>query len=284
MSILHVENKYFMTNAVEIQKQRLNCPQESHYHDFVEIIYMIRGKCTHTINDVEYPVSHGDMLIVNYNQMHSISGNPSAEYINILMKPEFISNNLTQPENAFSLLDLAEFEDFSKIVDESNCVISFSGEARSALETLIFSMKREIKEQAPGWELALRSSLNMLLITIFRKMALPMRHVGSGGINDELLGYIRAHCHEKLTLKKLAEYSYYNPAYFSRLFKQYTDMTLTEYLKTVRIEKACQLLIHTDARIADIFLEVGYSDKTKFFRDFKSIMEVSPLEYRKSKK
>ena len=283
MAISYYENKYFITGMVEIRQQCLGKTVEKHCHDFVEIIYMLHGKCTHTINDAEYPVSHGDMLIVNYDQMHSILGNPEAEFINILMKPEYISSNLTQPENAFSLLDLAEFGDFSRIVDESNCVISFTGEARAALETLIFSMQKEVEEQPPGWQLALRSGMNMLLITIFRKMALPMR-MAEGRIDNELLSYIRAHCNERMTLKKLSENYFYHPAYFSRLFKQYTNMTLTEFIKNARIEKACYLLEHTDKKINDIYPEVGYSDKTKFFHDFRTAMEMSPLDYRKSKK
>lgn len=283
MAISYHENKYFMSDTIDINQQYLDCPSERHYHDFVEIVYMMRGKCTHTINDVEYPVSHGDMLIINYNQVHSISGGPSAEYVNILMKPEFISSQLTQPENAFSLLNLAEFEEFRKIIDESNCVISFAGEERTRLEALINDIKREKLEMAPGWQLALRSSMNMLLILLFRKMSLPMRG-GKGSIDDGLLSYIRTHCNEKLSLKKLSADYHYNPTYFSRLFKQYTNMTLTEYIRAARIEKACGMLADTEMRINDIYSEVGYSDKTKFFSDFKALHGMSPLEYRKSKK
>jgi len=76
----------------------------------------------------------------------------------------------------------------------------------------------------------------------------------------------------------------YNPSYFSRMFKAYTGKTFTTYLRDVRIERALYLTENTNMKISDIYSEVGYSDKTKFFSHFKSVVGISPLKYRKSKK
>lgn len=279
--IRYVNRKWFMNNQVYVIQQGMHMPIEEHYHDFVEIVYMFRGKCVHMINDVEYPVAHGDLLVINYDQKHAAAWNSGAEFFNILMKPEFISANLDQPENAFSLLRLNEFEDFRRVVNEKNCRISFAGEERNALENLIFSLKRELDRKDAGWYLAVKSQLNLLLITLFRKMALPMDSEKQG-ISSEMLDYIRSHCAEKLSLSMLAERYNYNVSYFSRLFRQYTNMTMTQYIKNARIEKACYLLKQTDERISDIYMMAGYSDKTRFFRDFKEMKGVSPLEYRKN--
>lgn len=281
--ISYFQNKYFLDDEVFVLQQRMTCPIESHCHDFLELVYMYRGKCVHTVGEIEYPVSHGDMLVINYNQQHAVAGDNSVEFINILIKPEFVSANLDQPDNAFSLLSLAEFEDFRRIVNENNCAISFHGEERTALETLIFSLRKELQTHAPGWQLAVRSELNLLLMTVFRKMSLVVTPA-AGRISEELLDYIHRHCDEKLTLCRLARQNHYNPSYFSRLFRQYTHMTFTEYLRTARMEKAGHLLACTDTRISDICLQVGYSDKTRFYRDFRNAFGMSPLAWRKSKK
>ena len=104
------------------------------------------------------------------------------------------------------------------------------------------------------------------------------------GISEKLLSYIELHCSEKLALESIAKMCSYAPAYFSRVFKNYTGQNFTSYLKKVRIEKAANLLLTTDTKITDIVYLVGYSDKTKFFSHYKSIMGTSPLKYRKSQK
>ena len=194
MALYCENNTYFLTDDVSIRYERLTEAHSDHYHDFVEIIYILKGKCTHTINGIEYPVSHGNMLIVNYHQLHSISGIAndvqSAEFINILVKPKFISSNLIQPNNAFSLLNLSEFTEFQNIVNEENCMITFAGEERSNIETLIQTLYKEITKQPPGWQLSAKSGFNMLLITIFRKMALPMLPA-TPCISNELLTVIK---------------------------------------------------------------------------------------------
>ena len=113
-------------------------------------------------------------------------------------------------------------------------------------------------------------------------MSLPIRQ-SFGGMSDALLAYINQHCSEKITLEEMAALCSYNPSYFSRVFKQYTGETFTGYLKNARIELACRLLKETNLKINDIFTMVGYSDKTKFFAHFKSCLNMSPLQYRKSK-
>lgn len=281
--IVYHQKKYFLNDEVFVLQQRMYQSIETHCHDFLELVYMYRGKCVHTVDGVKYPVSHGDMLVINYNQMHAVTGDNSVEFINILIKPEFISANLDQPDNAFSLLSLKEFEDFRRIVNENACAISFSGEEREALETLIFSLDRELREHAPGWQLAVRSELNLLLLAVFRKMSLVVEPA-MGRLSGELLEYIRQHCDEKLMLWQLARKNHYNPSYFSRLFRQYTHMSFTEYLRMVRMEKASELLLYSDARVSDICLRVGYSDKTRFYKDFRNAFGMSPLDYRKSKK
>jgi AraC-like DNA-binding protein len=245
-------------------------------------VYILKGKSVQFIDGKEYHVRHGDVLIINYNQTHSAINSEDFSYVNILMKPEYINNSLARSENAFALLHLSEFESFRKILDESKCKISFSGEERNRIEEIISILSEEMEQKSPGYELAVRSQLNLLLIMIFRKMSLKLENIFDG-VSEELLMYIREHCSEKLSLKSIAELCAYNTSYFSRIFKERVGMTFTEYLKRVRLEKAAIMMETTTSNITDIAYSVGYTDKTKFFSDFKQLKGVSPLKFRKSK-
>ena len=256
---------------------------EKHRHNFIEIVYMLKGKCVHNIDGKDYPVTHGDLVIVNYNQSHTIYGNAGGQYVNILLKPEYISRTLANRENAFELLNLREFEDFKKILDETKCKVSFSGEERNRIEEVIGIIIDEYKTKEAGYELAVRSQFNFLIIMIFRKMQLNLdSHFD--GVSDKLLNYVTSHCNEKLTLNTVAQLCSYNPSYFSRVFKAYTGLNFISYLRKIRISKAAELILNTDIMIKDIMCEVGYTESNKFFADFKKIHGVSPLKYRKSKK
>ena len=258
-------------------------PYHEHSHDFVEFIYVLRGKCVHTIDKKDYEVKRGDLLIINYNQRHSISGGSAAEYINIFLKPEYVSQSLVNQDNAFVLLNLSEFADFHKTLDETKCKISFSGKERDTVETILSNLETELQNTPPGYGLSCRSWFNLLLVMIFRKMSLILAESFTG-ISDELLVYIKEHCNEKLTLEDISGRCFYNPSYFSRAFKAFTGMSFTSYLKAVRIERAAYLITNTGLKINSIYQEVGYTDKTKFFKHFKELVGTTPLCYRKSKK
>ena len=285
MSIIEKDDKIYMTDNIYLHKvsSSIGINYREHKHDFFEMVYIIKGKCVQTVDGENFYLRHGDMLLVNYNQSHSISGDSECKYVDILLKPQYINDSLANSENAFALLNLSEFCEFGKILDENQRKISFSGEERIELENIINFLDIELDEKKPGYELSVRSWFNLLLIMIFRKMSLKMEE-NVASVSERLLGYINHHCHEKLTLKSISDMCSYNPSYFSRIFKEYTGVNFTTYLKNVRIQKAAKLLVDSDKSVGDILYEVGYTDRTKFFSHFKSVMGQSPLCYRKSKK
>lgn len=286
MSVYEKDNKYYISNYVDViyhtNREKINaCP--AHLHDFVEMVYISKGKCVHTVDGVEYPLRHGDLLVINYNQTHSFDDIKGTDFINILIKPEFVNRSIENEENVFALLNLSEFEDFRKILDSKKNVVTFSGEERDRIEDIISIIRKEAEEKKPGYDLAVRSNLNVLLLMVFRKMSISFETI-YGGMSEAVLKYIRERCGEKITLKEMAKRCLYNTSYFSRVFKEYTGMTFTAYLKNMRMEKAAELIKNTDMRIEDIICDVGYSDRTRFFSDFRAHMGESPLKYRKSKK
>ncbi len=285
MALIEKNNTFYMSQSVHIKhdiRSEDAQPYHAHTHNFVEFVYMLRGTCIHTIDETDYPVKRGDLLIINYNHRHNIAGGPG-EFINILLKPEYISRNLINQDNAFALLNLAEFTDFQKTLDENKCKVTFTGEERDVVETLIFQMEAELQKQQPGYALSSRSLLNSLLVMIFRKMSLLLAEEFYD-ISDALLVYLTEHCGDKIAMADVAKQLHYDPAYFSRRFKAFAGVSFSAYLKNARILRAKHLLCNTGMKISDICQEVGYTDKTKFFRDFFQLTDMTPLAYRKSKK
>ena len=96
--------------------------------------------------------------------------------------------------------------------------------------------------------------------------------------------YIKENLAEKLTLEDAAEHVSLSKSYFCRILKDELGCTFTEYVNHLRVERAKLYLRDSTMSIADIAYAVGFDDQSYFTRIFKKLTNVSPGQYRKSKK
>ncbi|MEF2967969.1 response regulator transcription factor [Paenibacillus sp. M1] len=96
-----------------------------------------------------------------------------------------------------------------------------------------------------------------------------------------LLRYIEEHYAEPITLSEAAKRFHFNASYLSSYFTAHNHEGFSEYLSKVRVEKAKELLMTTDAAIAEIGEKVGYADQSYFTKVFKKLTGVSPSSYRR---
>jgi AraC-like DNA-binding protein len=95
----------------------------------------------------------------------------------------------------------------------------------------------------------------------------------------QMLDYIQDNLHEPLSVDSIADYIGLNRMYTGRLFKQYTNHNIADYINQVRIEKAVELLETTDMKVKDIAATVGFNNTHYFIRIFKKIKQVTPGAY-----
>ncbi len=89
---------------------------------------------------------------------------------------------------------------------------------------------------------------------------------------------------EDMSLQSVASNVNVSSNHFSTIFRKETGETFIEYLTTVRMDKAKELLICTSMKTSEVGFEVGYKDPHYFSYIFKKIQGMSPKEYRKMKK
>lgn len=102
----------------------------------------------------------------------------------------------------------------------------------------------------------------------------------SSDIVESARQYIHAHYDEKITLEQVAVSCHTSASYLSTTFKTKTGSSFVDYLVSVRMKKARELLEFSSYRIIDIAQKVGYEDYTYFCRVFKKENGKTPLEYR----
>ncbi|GGB94231.1 AraC family transcriptional regulator [Marinobacterium zhoushanense] len=98
---------------------------------------------------------------------------------------------------------------------------------------------------------------------------------------NQAVNYIFEHFQEELSLEEVAEELGMQPTYFSRFFRQATGRRFVEFVNSLRINRACDRLAHTDIPITDICFEVGFTNISNFNRRFMALKQMTPSEYRR---
>ncbi len=96
-----------------------------------------------------------------------------------------------------------------------------------------------------------------------------------------VVSYVLDHYAEKISVVELAEMVHLSVSQFDRKFKKLFQMTPQQYLLRVRINVACEALVWSNRSVAQIANESGFFDQSYFTKQFKKMMKVAPLAYRK---
>lgn len=111
----------------------------------------------------------------------------------------------------------------------------------------------------------------------------PAEAPGGRAVIRRALEYLEAfYADHETSLESLAEHLGLTPAYLSKLFKTETGRNYSEELAALRIDKAKDLLVHTNLRSSEVASRVGYSNPQYFATAFRRATGKSPSEYRES--
>ncbi len=277
-------NSIFLNYNCESAKPHL------HVHDFIEISYVASGSGIHILGDKEYKVSKGDLFLINYHIPHEFRSYPGPAapitVYNCVFKPDFIDVNLLDYTEFTDVIQYLSFRSIFSLETDTPEDIRILGGENSDLEAIYKKMLVEYNKKEEGYLELLRVYLMELLIKIFRSLK------KSGGnakgimsqharLVEQSIQYLKQNYSVNTRLSDLASQSFLSPTYFCKLFKDYTGMTISEYVQRLRIDEACNLLISSDHKIIIIAEMVGYKDIKHFNEVFKKLTGMTPSVYKK---
>jgi AraC-like DNA-binding protein len=150
------------------------------------------------------------------------------------------------------------------------------------VRTLFERLAGEYEQRLSRHALMIQSLLTELFILLDRERdrdTTGAAAVVPANVNA-LMHHIQEHYSDEFSLEELAARMGLTPAYFSRLFHEKTGKPLFEFINSIRIQKACQLLKRTGLPVIEIAYAVGYNNLSFFNRYFRKLMRMSPREYR----
>lgn len=95
-----------------------------------------------------------------------------------------------------------------------------------------------------------------------------------------MIGWIKIHLNSNISLNDVALKFNFNKNYLAKLFKQKMGVTINEYINSLRMDKAKELLTQTELSIKEIAYSVGFEDEKYFMRIFKKSELVTAKQYR----
>lgn len=99
----------------------------------------------------------------------------------------------------------------------------------------------------------------------------------------EILHYIQGNYHKKISLSEVAERFYFNSSTVSRMFVKYMGINYIEYINTLRLEKAREMLDDSNISISEAAVKTGFENVSYFSKRFKKKYGISPQDYRNNK-
>ena len=258
---------------------------ELHMHEFVELVYVRRGKLWHLTEDRYSEDSTGTLSVIHFNQAHGLyTPHEPVDLLNIYLNPD----RLALPRLPAEVAGLLPFflPLHPALGYEQNRLSRVVLPDPVLADALMKGMLREQEHHASGWRAALSGYFELLLIECCRV-------VQQGGVTapstlsavqqrmEKVRGYIDAHFSEPLPLDRLGEMAGMKKPYLCRCFREHTGKTVLEYINGRRLEQAMMLLRTTDRKVIDVSAECGFGDLSGFNRTFRKMIGTTPSAYRR---
>lgn len=257
----------------------LNFNKQWHYHEEIELVYIIRGSGTRCIGDNVDNFREDQLFFIGSNVPHMLrpdrdydQNNPD-EVILIHFLPELFNSFLSLPENK-AITDLLRKASYG---------ISIHGDTLLAAKKLIYSIRFV---QNTERFIILLQLLNLIATSIKTQLISHTAFGASFHKSDDtrlnrIYHYTLNNFSREITLKEIAELVHLSPHSFCRYFRSRTKKRYSQFLLEVRISHACKLLSESDLSVAIISYESGFMNFSNFNRHFKLVTGKTPLEYRK---
>jgi AraC-like DNA-binding protein len=97
---------------------------------------------------------------------------------------------------------------------------------------------------------------------------------------NAIFEYIGNNYTEDISLDTIADVAGFSKFHFSRLFKQFTDISFYDYLNQRRVKEAEKLLLDPHLTITEVAMRAGFSSIATFNRVFKNFKECTPTEFK----
>ncbi|MDI1324363.1 MAG: AraC family transcriptional regulator [Algoriphagus sp.] len=255
-----------------------------HQHPQWQLTMIAEGKGQFLSGDYVGRFQAGDVFLVGENVPHVFRSDP--EYFE--GKPDLSSFGKTVffdfQALGQALEQIEDLQDLKKFHDRTGTCFQVLGESREKVVRIF-----EDFGQSSGLN---RLQMAFQLLALVQNDSAELQTLNQNPINlslserdgnrmDQVIQFLLKERNRPISLQEASDKANMSKEAFCRFFKLRTRKTFTQYLQQLRINEAQKLLLETDLSISTIAFRVGFENLSYFNRAFKSILGVTPREFRK---
>jgi AraC-like DNA-binding protein/mannose-6-phosphate isomerase-like protein (cupin superfamily) len=265
---------------------RFEKPQSGplHMHGYIEFCFIVSGCFRQVVEGEIITLNAGDCCFADMISLHyDLYENTSSLVLFFCMSEEFVGEMIRQM-NPLSPLKIYLISVIKRDQTTRFLLLHPSGGASETAAEYTAQLFNEIIDKKKTGRNLILQGLTLRLFEIFESMYGFDYTRGFNKRDLEIYADIDRYMRDNIatvTTRELERRFHFNSNYFNLLFHRITGFTYKHYLQKLRVDRASELLSSTDMSVRDISEEVGYQNRTFFYKLFSEHTGVSPIEYRK---
>ncbi|PWV55870.1 AraC family transcriptional regulator [Chitinophaga sp. S165] len=258
-----------------------------HKHHFFQLIYVLEGSGTHTINNNNFEFSQGDVFLLTPGEGHSFTISTPPIFCLIDFTTDFFSRNThTDGEEVDLSNSFRRLEYIFHNQHALNGNLASPGD-KNIFSVLVNQLINETKTSLPFDKIVTQNIIFLLLNLIARNIqqniiASSKSHNPKNKVH-EIITYIQHNIYENqlLRIENLAAHFGMSEGHLSRYFKLQSGDTVKDYIMRYKLEMVLARLKYSDLTISEIADELNFADESHLNKTFKQAYGKTAKQFRK---
>ena len=254
----------------------------AHFHNFYEIMYVYSGKRQLIVNNNTSTLDPCSIAFISPFKFHETKKITDGPFKKVMIN--FTYDLIKTDDHDFNQALLTCF-------NSPTSVITFEQHQMSSINNIFQNILYEYNSKKDIFsEQMIKSLITQFLLTASRTYYETERQFSDTQIPDhysvilKIAEYIKNNYSKKISLDSLSQNFHINKFIISREFKSVIGASFIDYLNTIRIKRAQDLLINSDKTISEIAFECGFESIVHFNRTFKKQISLTPSDFLKNNK
>lgn len=163
-----------------------------------------------------------------------------------------------------------------------------SGQVYQQMTHNVFNTSARLEDADSLSELLLPVLLSELLIMLAKEQKAGAKkdtthhQIYKHQLVNDIIEYLEANLDQNFSIDELAAHFYISPSYLKKVFKKYTSYSIINFFRTMKMNKAKELMRESELNVTDIGLLLGYDSVHHFSNTFKKYTGLCPSSYKNS--
>lgn len=252
------------------QEREFGFRKSAEKHSFFELTYVDSGTIVNIVDGKQFYVNQGEIMLLFPGQTHIQRSSSAGHCSFITISFDMMLDRGEALKNKVFKADSAIRGAYSAILSEyEKADMYFTDMLAGYIHQIVLRLLRRAEGQ----------SVSLVPLNPDEDNADLTKSIISNRLVRDAVRYIDTHLERKLSLSDVAEALRLNPSYTSRLFKEYTGVCVTEYIRRRKLGEAKRVLKAGGYTVTEISEMFGFSSIHYFSHCFKKEFGVSPADY-----